>query len=107
MQVASVSTSLRHGITIESSIAVCDSCSVCLRGRCATVTVWCSVTRGPEVLAPGKEVTPTDRLSGAGTWPCGPVPAPSNVSLGAGVKCKRTRPGTQDPKVSSPPTYEL
>src|SRR2546426_1140967 len=30
-------------------------------------------------------MTPTDRLSGAGTWPCGPVPAPSNVSLGIRV----------------------
>src|SRR5438270_7752581 len=87
MQAARVSTSLRHGITIESSIAVEAVSGASWRGRCATLMVV-QRNAGAELLRPEKEVTPTDRLSGAGTWPCGPVPAPSNVSLGAVAKGK-------------------
>ncbi len=172
MQMASVSTSFRHGMTMETSTAVGVWRSPLVRVFCATLMVRCSsvtVRRGnpagfplrwaaqrrlavitpPSAFAPGsrpeplperldshqcpddkqrlastgcvrcdrgiarsprrsypfagvspprKEVTPTDRLSGAGTRPCGPVPAPSHVSLGAVEKCKGHRSGLQGRK---------
>src|SRR5436309_3272716 len=105
MHAARVSTSLRHGITIDSSIAVEAVSGASWRGRCATLMVV-QRNAGAELPRPEKEVTPTDRLSGAGTWPCGPVPAPSNVSLGAVEKGKVPPVESARPKVSSPPTYD-
>src|SRR5881296_2458200 len=105
MHVASVSASLRQGITMESSTGVAVAADACLRGRWATLMAGQRNARAG-IPSPEKEVTPTDRLSGAGTRPCGPVPAPSNVSLGAVEKGKVPPVESARPKVSSPPTYD-
>jgi hypothetical protein len=66
---------------------------------------WERVARGPARSCPEKQVTPTDRLSGAGTRPCDLIPAPSYVSLGAVEKGKGSRANAQGPNIGSPPTY--
>jgi len=65
-----------------------------------------SLAPAPPLSAAEKEVTPTDRLSGAGTRPCGLIPAPSHVSLGAVEKGKRCSSNAQDPNIGSPPTND-
>src|SRR5437867_10766578 len=97
MHVASVSASLRQGITMESSTGVAVAADACLRGRWATLMAGQRNARAG-IPCPEKEVTPTDRLSGAGTRPCGPVPAPSNVSLGAVEKGRYRRSKAQGQK---------
>src|ERR1700674_1515952 len=63
MQAASVSASLRHGMTIETCTSECGRAPLGFAGRCAV-----SMQQEPNAVSLGtKEMTPTDRLSRTGT----------------------------------------